>query len=200
MLADQKAGAAKTGTPGDQPVAEPSTRALSQAAAIKQLFADHNRALISFLRARLHDEAEACDVAQEAYVKLLELDNLNAVSFVRAYLFRIAANLAIDRLRHRIVRKSAALSALFEAFSDDRSPERIVIAAEELALVRRVLLDLPENCRRAFVWHVFGGQSTLEIAARLHLSDRMIRIYVAEALAICKTRINSMSAKHGGSP
>jgi RNA polymerase sigma factor (sigma-70 family) len=199
MLADQSAETVKIGALGDQRPTEP-TCARAHTAAIKQLFEDHNRALISFLHARLHNEAEARDVAQEAYVKLLELDNLGAISFVRAYLFRIAANLAVDRLRFRGRRETDAPSEFFEAISDDRGPERIAIAAEELALVRSVILELPDNCRKAFVWHVFGGQSTLEIGARLHLSDRMIRIYIAEALAICRTRINSMPARQGGSP
>jgi RNA polymerase sigma-70 factor (ECF subfamily) len=173
----------------NQSSAEIAGGASAHAAAIKQLFDAHNRALVSFLNARLHDLTAAHDIAQEAYVRLLALDSLDAVGFLRAYLFRIAANLAVDRLRQRVERETATPREFFEALSDERSPERIAIAAEELEVVRRVVLELPAKCRMAFIWHVFDGQSTVDIAARLNLSDRMIRLYIAEALALCKAKV-----------
>ncbi|TLY57176.1 MAG: hypothetical protein E6K52_14970, partial [Gammaproteobacteria bacterium] len=69
--------------------------------AVSELFRANNRALISFLLTHLSNESEAREVAQEAYIKLLQLDRPEAVSFLRSYLFRIAANLAIDRIRRR---------------------------------------------------------------------------------------------------
>src|SRR5258706_5836114 len=79
-----------------------------RARAVASLFEEHNRALISFLTLRLHSPQDAKEVAQEAYVRLLELDRTGAVSFLRAYLFKIASNLAVDRIRRQIVRRVAA--------------------------------------------------------------------------------------------
>ena len=70
-------------------------------AVIQRLFEDHNDSLLRFLSVRLRSVEEAREVAQEAYVRLLKLDEPNAVSFFRAFLFRTAANLAIDRMRKR---------------------------------------------------------------------------------------------------
>src|SRR5689334_14906628 len=56
-----------------------------------RLFREHNRSLMSFLVARLRSVHEARDVAQEAYVRLLQLDKPGAVSLLRSYLFRTAA-------------------------------------------------------------------------------------------------------------
>jgi len=81
--------------------------ARARAEVIEQLFRQHNGKLVSFLSARLRSEAEAAEVAQEAYVRMLELDRPGRVSFQRAYLFKIAANLAVDRLRKRSVRRDA---------------------------------------------------------------------------------------------
>src|SRR5262249_21285839 len=72
---------------------------------ISDLLRAHNGALVSFLAARLHNAQDARDVAQEAYVRLLQLDAPGALSFLRGYLFKIAENLAIDRLRHRALRE-----------------------------------------------------------------------------------------------
>jgi DNA-directed RNA polymerase specialized sigma24 family protein len=72
--------------------------------ALSKLFEAHNRALHTFLMARLRNDQEAHKVAQEAYVRLLQLNQPGAVSFLRAYLFKTAANIAVDRIRQRAAR------------------------------------------------------------------------------------------------
>src|SRR5688572_27433734 len=86
----------------------------AQIAVVRKLFEDHNRALVTFLASRLHSHAEARDVAQEAYVRMLQLHKAGEVGFLRAYLFRIASNLAVDRMRKRSVREEGPPQALFE--------------------------------------------------------------------------------------
>ncbi|WP_025895933.1 RNA polymerase sigma factor [Kordiimonas gwangyangensis] len=82
---------------------------------VENLFREHNQALLAFLRARLASDQAARDVAQEAYVKLLQLDRPQEISFLRAYLYKIAANLATDHRRRQKTRdKVAAETALFE--------------------------------------------------------------------------------------
>jgi len=117
--------------------------------AVKRLFQEHNRTLVSFLNARLHSEQEARDIAQEAYVRVLQLDNHGAVSFLRSYLFRVAANLAVDRLRERAVRETPEPQALFDALVDERVPDRTAIAGQQLEAVRAVAhaRKLPGQCR-----------------------------------------------------
>jgi dienelactone hydrolase len=61
---------------------------------VERVFRDHNEALLRFIAAKLGSRQEAREVAQEAYVKLLSLDNREAVSYLRAFSFKIAANLA----------------------------------------------------------------------------------------------------------
>jgi DNA-directed RNA polymerase specialized sigma24 family protein len=46
----------------------------ARAAEISQLFREHNRALVLFLASRLKDMQAAREVAQEAYVRLLQLE------------------------------------------------------------------------------------------------------------------------------
>ncbi|MFT4047561.1 MAG: RNA polymerase sigma factor [Solimonas sp.] len=177
---------------------QPDRTPLSAAARsemVRRLFQEHNRALIGFLIARLHSEAEAQDVAQEAYVRLLQLDQGSAVSFLRAHLFTIAGNLAIDRLRQRQVRERNSPQHFFEELLTRPGPDRTAIAQEELAVIKTALRELPEKCRRAFMLHVFAGQSVQEIAAQMCLTDRMIRHYVARAMATCRQRMDEANSE-----
>lgn len=153
---------------------------------VRRLFEEHNRALIRFLQAKLSSEAEAQEVAQEAYVRLLRLEDASAMSFLRAHLFSIAANLAVDRLRHRQVCERNAPQDLFEDLLNRPGPDREVLGQQELEVVKAALKKLPEKCRRAFLLHVFEGHSVREIAETMQLTDRMIRHYVARALTVCR--------------
>jgi RNA polymerase sigma factor (sigma-70 family) len=157
-------------------------------ALVRKLFEDHNRALVTFLAARLHSQSEARDVAQEAYVRMLQLEEPGAVGFLRAYLFRIAGNLAIDRLRKRNVREEGAPQALFEELLTRPDPERTVLARQELEIVKAALRELPEKCRQAFALYMFAERGIPEIARMMKVSERMVRQHIAEALAYCRVR------------
>lgn len=163
---------------------------------IKTLFQEHNRALIGFLTSRLRSESEAEDVAQEAYVRLLQLERPGTVSFIRSYLFRIAENLAVDRLRQRAMREKCApeQTFLFEKLLSPPDTERTAIAQQQLDLVKAALKDLPEKCREVCVLHFFAGRSIKEIAAEMRLTERMIRYHVAHGLAYCRARLDGSDA------
>lgn len=157
------------------------------------LFGDHNRTLVRFLNARLGSEEEAEEIAQESYVKLLQLERTGAISFLRAYLFRIAANLAIDRIRQRKSQGRHEDIDLFEDLQDAAAPERSAIANEQLDRLAQCLDELPEKCARAFVLHRFHGMGPQEVAAAMGLSDRMVRNHLVRALVYCKLRMDGCS-------
>lgn len=166
--------------------------------AVARLFSDHNSALVRFLRLRLKSDQEARDVAQEAYVRLLQLDQPGAVSFLRAYLFRTAANIATDRLRHAATRRTVDHDPVFEDEADDLDPERAALARERLAIVDAGLRELPEKVRAAFLLHRLGGLSCAEIAPKMALSERMIRNYVVQAMVHCRLRLDEAAQDQSG--
>ena len=174
---------------------DPGGDSHNRSRAVASLFRQHNQLLLRFLRARLGSEHEAKEVAQEAYVRLLQLDRTGAVSFLRSYLFKVAMNLAIDRLRERTkhpVHDDPA--ALFEELEDALGPEREAIATEELALLNIALAELPPKCRHALVLHRYHDKTQREIAAELGISERTIRSYLVQAMVYCKLRMNGLSA------
>jgi RNA polymerase sigma-70 factor (ECF subfamily) len=65
----------------------------STAAAVSHLFREHNHALVGYLTARLRSEQEAKEVAQETYVRLLQMQDPGTPGLLRAYLFKTATNL-----------------------------------------------------------------------------------------------------------
>ncbi|MGQ0835682.1 MAG: RNA polymerase sigma factor [Gammaproteobacteria bacterium] len=168
-------------------------RASDRAEAISALFREHNRALVQFLLTRLPNEAEAKEVAQEAYVRLLQLDQPVAASFLRWYLFKIAKGIAIDHYRQRVVRERLDRLDLFDDLDVSSPTESSVMASDELALLLSALRELPRKCQQAFLLQRFRDLSTLEVAAIMGLTDRMVRRYVKRALIYCRLRIEGLS-------
>ena len=172
----------------------------ARVALVRKLFEDHNHTLVSFLAARLNSRAEARDVAQEAYVRMLQLEGIGAVGFLRAYLFRIASNIAVDRMRRRVVREAGPPQALFEELLSRPEPERLVLAEQELDVIKAAIAELPEKCRRAFALYMFGERTIAQIAESMGLTERMIRNYVAQALAHCRYRRDQANAESNAAP
>ena len=155
---------------------------------VEDLFRTHNNMLLGLLTVRLGSAQAAKEVAQEAYVKLLNLADSTVVNYQRAYLFKIAQNLATDRLRHRThVSKHNRLD-FFDEEDQSVDPERTAAARQKLQFLHQVIQELPPKCRLAFTLHRYRGLALSEVAKEMSLSERMVRIYVGRALAYCQSR------------
>jgi RNA polymerase sigma factor (sigma-70 family) len=170
----------------------------STAVAVSELFREHNRMLVGYLRSRLGSEQEAKEVAQEAYVRVLQLHEPGAPGLLRAYLFKTAANLTVDRLRHRRVReRSEEQPQLFEELNTTRGelddPAEQLLAREQAEQLLRFLQELPIKCQQVMDLHRFEGISQRDVAVRLGLSERMVRRYVTYAMVYCHLRLDGMA-------
>jgi RNA polymerase sigma factor (sigma-70 family) len=163
-------------------------------AAFTRLFRNVLRDLRGHLRLRLRDDHGAEDIAQETFLRVWRNRDAQIIENPRSYLFRVANNIATDRLRERQRWQWTDDSALVET-EDDASPERTVAAREELALVQRAIDRLPEDCRRAFLLRLEGA-SHAEIAAALGISRSMVEKHLANALVrLDKVRSSVRRAK-----
>jgi RNA polymerase sigma factor (sigma-70 family) len=176
----------------DQEQGEPrevSAPSASNSSAVSQLFREHNRVLVAYLTARLRSEQEAREVAQEAYVRLLQLHEPGTPSLLRAYLFKTATNLAIDRLRHRRVRQRTEEQP--ELFAElDPTPNQMDDQTDQLL---GYLQEMPIKCQQVFKLHRLEEVPQREVAARLGFSERMVRRYVTYAMVYCHLRLQGMT-------
>jgi RNA polymerase sigma factor (sigma-70 family) len=172
-----------------------ATNAAPSASEIERLFCEHNAALLRFVATKLGSAQEAKEVAQEAYVRLLSLDRPEAVSYLRGFLFKTAANIAVDRLRQRSRRNTSPLSDDMDLRIFELSPERQVSGTQSLQILRRALEELPSKCRQAFTLHRVHELSCEEITQRMGISERSVRLYVARAIQHLRMRLDESELK-----
>jgi RNA polymerase sigma factor (sigma-70 family) len=161
------------------------------------LFREHNAALLRFTAAKLGSEHEAREVAQEAYVRLLQLDRRQTIGFLRAYLFKTAANLATDRLRARRRLPSHVAVGDEDIFEFALCPERQCAGAEMVAVLDKALAELPQKCRRVLLLYRVEGLTRDEIGRKLGIGERMVRLYLARALEHLRRRMDEASGVSG---
>src|SRR6202789_95044 len=177
--------------PNPKQVADPVTDSEeSRASGVERLFREHNEALIRFLRGRVGSHNEALEVAQEAYVRLLSLDQPGAVSYLRAFLFKTAANIAIDRRRRHENFDKVASRQLFTELTESRTPERQLSGEQTLRHLGVLIEAMPAKCRESFVMNQIQGLDAATIAAELGITDSMVRKYVVRALLHCRQFID----------
>jgi len=148
---------------------------------IERLFKEHNEALLCYINARLRSWSDAREVAQEAYVKLLRLDDVRAVSYLHAYLYRIAGNLINDRMRKRAVRTRHEHFVFFDESdreSDIRSAEAESIAEQERQILERAVSELPARLRLVFALVELEGQPVKTVAEQLRIKPETVRQFI----------------------
>jgi RNA polymerase sigma factor (sigma-70 family) len=177
-----------------RPEGPPKADAASRAADVARLFREHNRTLVLYLAARFKDVQSAREVAQEAYVRLLQLENAGTVSFLRAYLFKIAGNIAIDRLRQQQTRARFDQPKELDDIFIEPSAERTLIARDELAHLGRIVAELPMKYQQAFRMHRLEDYSFADIAKRMGIKERMVRRYVTNTLMYLRLRREGVSS------
>jgi RNA polymerase sigma-70 factor (ECF subfamily) len=181
------------------PIPDGDTEGKSRGALVEDLFREHNESLIRFLTARMRSRQEAKEIAQEAYVRVLNLDQPGAVSFLRAFLFKTAANLAVDRMRSLGRRERLQNTALFDEFRETPTPERTVVGKQGVEVVERLLSELPPKCRQAFLLNRVQGLLPADIARQMGVSERTIRHYILRAFLYCRAGLDAAESDEGRS-
>ena len=161
---------------------------------LEALYREHRDALRRFLAARTGDAVEAEDLLQELWVKCRQqpCTSVTAIGNGRAYLYRMAQNLMVDRARERRRRMqrdrrwadqgTGFAPAGVEPADDRRTAEEALLDREEAALLASAIGNLPEGARRAFQLHKIDGLSHAEVAERLGISRSGVEKHMAVAM------------------
>lgn len=142
------------------------------------------------LRKRLGGKLRSRDLADEAlnetWLRLSRDGDLGPVKEPRAYLMRMAANIAVDRKRAGARLASAAdIDTLLALPDSEPDPERATMARLELEALERALSRLTPRRRRVLVAVRLEGRSCREIAEEMGLSKRTVELELNHALAHC---------------
>ncbi|UIJ46838.1 RNA polymerase sigma factor [Sphingomonas cannabina] len=140
----------------------------------------YRAALRAFIARRVDDPNEVDDLVQEACARLVATQREQPLDEPRAYLFRIAANLIVDR--HRRAAPTVPLGPEIDPPVPAAQEDGRRVADLQAALAA-ALDELSPRCREVFVMRRFDERGTGEIARELGISPRMVQKHLTHAVA-----------------
>lgn len=170
---------------------------------ITSVIGQFGKRLLSFIRRRVGNEADAEDILQDIWYQLTMSVDTEPIEQMSGWLFTVARNKIIDRSRKK---KPESLEGLLESadgetgpdfsnilLDDSENPETANLRALFWRVLQEALDELPEEQRAVFIWNEFDDLSFNEIAeitgekvntlisrkryAVLHLRERLLELY-----------------------
>jgi len=156
--------------------------------AFETLYQRHAPGLLGFILQRIHHQAEAEELLQETFVRLLRDGKFepNRAS-LSTYLYIIARNLSLNYIRDRGARHQATVQRTAGMESDvmwlkpQADLDEQVSRKQQLGRLQEALGALPESQREAFILRHHHGRSYQEIAeiAAIPVGTAKSRVHLA---------------------
>jgi RNA polymerase sigma factor (sigma-70 family) len=156
---------------------------------VEKLFAEHRRALQAYFYRRIRSKADAPDLAQEVYVRMLRVSDPEAIRNPQLYLYTVASNLVKE---HSVLdrRQGGRLDiddvSVQQRLGDLPSLDSQLEASEMATRLGATLEQLPARWRTALILQYRYGLTYQEIADRLGVSASMVKKYLAQGLGHCR--------------
>lgn len=136
------------------------------------------------------DPWDAEELAQDVYLRAYQkIETLKDPNLVRAWLFRIAKNICIDRARKNRSKRPHELnpnSLLIER----KTPESLLCDQERLQILKKVIRQLPAKLKEVLVLRAYAQLSYREISSVLKIKEGtvMSRLNLARQAVMDKMR------------
>jgi len=173
------------------------TRNRRPLSAVSAAFLENNIFLKRFLARFFSDSQDIEDVAQEAYLRAYVAEQQKEIEQPKAYLFRIAKNLALTELTKKSKKITDYLeeSGAYVVIECGPAADSELEAQESLGLYCEAVVALPEKCRQVFLLRKVHGLAHKEIAKRMSLSVSSVEKYLHRGILECKTFVQEREGR-----
>lgn len=157
---------------------------MNSVATFTNLYQRHFGELRAFILRRVGCRELAAELTNETFMRILDCKSPDPIQNQRAFLYRIAGNLAIDHYRSRR-EQTECIDDLGESehpATDLHDPARVLCGRQALERLRLAIEALPPQCRRAFILFKFEGLSYIEIAAEFDVTKNAVEKLLIRAL------------------
>ena len=129
-------------------------------------YTSHRDELLVFVSSRLRGAAEAEDIVQDVFLRLLASNKMITEVTMPALVYTVARNLISDYYRRHTTYEQ------YEHYL--KNTDETVDSAESVLSIREIteqlergLARVPEDCREIYRLHLYGGMKISEISLRL---------------------------------
>ncbi len=154
----------------------------------KELFDQYYTPINNFLYYKCGDAALSEDLTQDVFMKLWDKRDEVKQDTVKSYLYTIANNMLLNKIRHEKVKMNFAEK--HKTQQEEQSPEYFLEEKEFKNKLDEVIGEMPEKQREVFLMNRIEEMTYQEIADRLELSVKAIEKRMHGALNHIRQRID----------
>lgn len=155
------------------------------------LFEKYSASLLRFTDRMLGNRADAEEVTQEVFVKMItRVEQYDGQAPVASWLFAIAANACRDRMRRGRRAAPVSIDAIAEPAAKGDAIDTVLLEKEKRTAVRRALSGLSNEQREALVLARYHGLPYAEIARTLNISEGAVKTRIFRAMEALKQRFS----------
>ncbi len=152
---------------------------------VSTIASSYGERLRSFLSKRLRNEADAPDLAQEVFLRLMRVEHHESIRSPEAYLFTVASHVLHQHaLKQSATPVSVDISELFAdlQLTSGDDPAAAADVAQRIEQLECSLKELPPKVSTTLILHRFAGFSIEEIGQHLGVTRPTAKKYLARAL------------------
>jgi len=169
-----------------------AARACPNQARLLAVMDRHGPGLVQMLWRILGHQADVADAYQETFCRLALLLQDGRTWNKKGFIFRIAANIALDMLRRK--RRDAGLSRDIDTCAvPARDPDPAAAAAhrDELDRLHDAIGDLPDHLRQTLVLREFGELDYPAVASAMNITTPTARQYRHRAVLLLAGKLKA---------
>lgn len=160
-----------------------SSSAINQQLTI--LYEQHHTWIYHWLYKKLGSSADAADLAQDTFVRILARQQQLELQQPRAYLVHVAKGLMVNWLQRKEIERTYLEILVQQPAHEHPSPERQILIIETLTEIVQLLAELPYTVLLTFLYAQLEKLKYQDIADRLGISVSTVKRNIQRAYLHC---------------
>lgn len=161
-------------------------------------YAGHRDELLRFITVRLGSVPEAEDLLHDVFLHLLTTENIISTATLSGLIYTMIRNKITDRMRRRVICKEYEQTAARERHAMYAGDCAATYSTAESRLEMRDITEriesglagLPENYRKIYLMHIYGGMKTGEISRQTGENYRTVEHRLGKARVYMRTYLS----------
>lgn len=146
--------------------------------------------LIYYVQKMIGNKEESVDIVQETYMKTIEKSQKITIKNERAFLYRVAKNLVVDKVRKNTKVQKVVFEEDEHTIPKKEQPEEIILTSSRNQDLKVIIESLPLRTKQAFVLHIINGDSRQDIAKIMGISVNAVQKHITRGIKKVKEQID----------
>jgi len=146
--------------------------------------------LVYYVQRMIGDKEKSTNIIQETYLKTIEKSKTIEIKNERAFLYKVARNLVVDKVRKREKLPKVIYEEAEHFIPKKEQPKEIALINSREDDIKTIIENLPLRSKQAFVLHIMKGYSRKKISEIMGISVNAVQKHITRGIVKVKEQID----------